>query len=85
MQESQSNTSVPVGTIKMSNDQNGMSMVLYGLPRTPETDKALFAELREIAQRFVGSDQHVSTFKYDQRPDCVAHGGVLYTQGGRKS
>ena len=61
-----------------------LTIVLYGLARTAETDSALFADLRAIAQRHVGHPLSVATFKYNQRPDCIAHGGVLYVDGGRK-
>jgi hypothetical protein len=69
----------------MRNDPRAVSMVLYGLPREPAVNEALFRELAESVHSVLGPDWRVACHKFDQRQDCVAHGGLLYTQGGRKS
>jgi len=68
----------------MTPEGGKLTIVLYGLPRAAEVDAALFAELRAIVKQHVERPLQVATFKYNQRPDCVAHGGVLYVDGGRK-
>jgi hypothetical protein len=68
----------------MKTDPDCLAIVLYGLVRDAETDAALFAELREITARHTAGRMSARCFKYNQRPDCVAHGGRLYVDGGRK-
>ena len=68
----------------MTDESDSLTIVLYGLARAPEVNEALFAELRAITARHTAGARTALCYKYDQRPDCVAHGGRLYTDGGRK-
>lgn len=69
---------------EMETEQDNLTIVLYGLERVPETDVSLFAELSAITARRTAGKVKATCFKYNQRPDCIAHGGSLYIDGGRK-
>ena len=63
---------------------NAVSVIIYGIRRSPEVESRVSQRLSEILFRTVGPQISVHVHKYCQRGEDVAHGGVTYSFGGRK-
>jgi CO dehydrogenase/acetyl-CoA synthase delta subunit len=70
--------------INNSHPDNAISVIIYGIRRAAEVEKAVAEHVVEILKGVISNNISVHVHKYPQRAEDVAHGGVTYSDGGRK-
>lgn len=62
---------------------SAISVIIYGLRRHPDVELSVAGGTEAILKRNLGDHVSVHVHKYCQDSENVAHGGVVYSEGGR--